>query len=401
MLILRSLTVFLCLFGAGCSRIQSSQVSPAESKPASLPVVAVTKLNLETMIVEIVVTGEFRAYQSVDVHAKVAGYLKQISVDVGDRVRAGQVLATLEIPEMAKDLEHAVAERKRSTADLARTKSELERAQSNLHLADLAYSRLSNVNAAEPGLVAHQEIDEAMGRKRSAEAQVSSARAGIAVGEQQIEVSKAVEARVQTLSAYTQIVAPFAGVVTKRFADTGAMIQAGTASNSQALPVVRIAQIDRLRMVIPVPEAVVAKIKPGKEVSIRVGALGKTIAGRISRYTGDVLPATRTMEAEVDVPNPRSELMPGMFADVVLTVEKHENVVALPVQALFTREGKKAVLVVSPQGIVETREVRTGIETASKTEALQGVSADDRVVIGNKGELKDGDKVDAKQAGGN
>jgi RND family efflux transporter MFP subunit len=353
------------------------------------------------MIVEIVVTGEFRAYQSVDVHAKVAGYLKQISVDVGDRVRAGQVLATLEIPEMAKDLEHAVAERKRSTADLARTKSELMRAQSNLQLADLAYSRLSNVNATEPGLVARQEIDEAMGRKRSAEAQVSSARAGIDVGEQQIEVSKAAEARVQTLSAYTQIVAPFAGVVTKRFADTGAMIQAGTASNSQALPVVRIAQIDRLRLVIPVPEAVVAKIKPGKEVSIRVGALNKTIMGRVSRYTGDVQPATRTMEAEVDVPNPRSELMPGMFADVLLTVEKHEHAVALPVQALFNRDGKKMVLVISPEGIVETRQVQTGIETASKTEALQGVSAGDRVVIGNKGELKDGDKVEAKLAGSN
>ena len=179
------------------------------------------------------------------------------------------------------------------------------------------------------------------------------------------------------------------------------MIQAGTASHSQAMPVVRIAQIDRLRMVIPVPEAVVAKIKPGKEVTMRVGALGKTITGRVARFTGDVIPATRTMEVEVDVPNPQSELLPGMFADVVLTVEKHERAVAMPVQALFTREGKKMVLVVSPQGIIETREVRTGIETAAKTEVLHGVTADDLVVIGNKGELKDGDKVEPKPAGSN
>ena len=90
-----------------------------------------------------------------------------------------------------------------------------------------------------------------------------------------------------------------------------------------------------------------------------------------------------------------------MFADVVLTVEKHERAVAMPVQALFNREGKKMVLVVSPQGIIETREVQTGIETAAKTEVLHGVGADDQVVIGNKGELKDGDKVEAKLAGGN
>ena len=136
MLILRNLAIFICLLGAACSRTHSSQASPPESKPASLPVVAVTKPNVETMIVEIVVTGEFRAYQSVDVHAKVAGYLKQISVDVGDRVKAGQVLATLEIPEMEKDLAQASAERKRSTADLARTKSELERALTYLNEVD-------------------------------------------------------------------------------------------------------------------------------------------------------------------------------------------------------------------------------------------------------------------------
>src|SRR6185436_10573077 len=177
-----------------------------------------------------ILAAEFRPYQEVDLHSKVAGYLKQISVDVGDRVRAGQVIAVLEIPEMADEEAQATAAKKHAEAEVERVKSDLERTKSAHEAAHLSYQRLADVMKSRPNLIARQEIDDAFAKDRVAEAQVTTARAAIASAQQQISVSEAALARVRTLHAYTRITVPFAGVISKRFADPGAMIQAGTAS---------------------------------------------------------------------------------------------------------------------------------------------------------------------------
>ena len=343
------------------------------------------------------VTGEFRPYQVIDVHAKVAGYLKKISVDVGDRVKAGQVLATLEIPEMRDELAQSTAELGRSSAEESRARGDLERAQSNAALVDLSYKRLTSVNKSEPGLIAQQEIDEALARKQSADAQVSAAKAALAAATQEIGVSKAKGQRTQTMSDYSKIAAPFSGMITKRFADTGAMIQAGTAAN--ALPLVRLAQIDRLRMVLPVPESVVGQVKIGAALDIKVPSLGKTFTGRVSRFTGDVQTATRTMDVEVDVPNPGGILIPGMYAEAVLTLKRHNRALTIPIQAIAGKDGKYSVMVVSPAGILQSRPIQTDIETATKVEVTSGLSADELVVVGDKSRLKPGQKVEAKVVG--
>lgn len=361
--------------------------------------VAVAKAAVEPLSREIVITGEFRPYQVVDVHAKVAGYMRQIYVDVGDRVTAGQLLAILDIPEMTDELAQAKATRGRAEAELLRMKGELERAQANQSLIDLSWSRLVSVNKTEKGLVAQHEIDEALARKRAAEAQVAAAKASLTSAEQQIEFSRASEERTKTLSGYAQIVAPFAGVVTKRYADTGAMIQAGTASQTQAMPVVRIAQIDRLRMIIPVPESAAPDIAIGKQATIRVNSLGRSFSGKVSRFTSDVRSSTRTMDVEVDVMNPKGALIPGMYADAVLTLEHRQNAITVPVQALVVRDGKRLVMVVNAQGLVEDRPVEVGMERATRVEVVKGVAVDEMVIVGNKGQLKAGDKVEPKVVG--
>ena len=388
------LALLAMLTSISCSSTEASSTPPANVAAVNLPPVAVARASTEPMTREIVLTGEFRPYQVIDLHAKVAGYLKQITVDVGDQVKAGQLLATIEIPEINDDLAHAEAEGRRSAAEIDRAKSELTRAEAGQALVDLSYKRLVGVNKTEPGLVAQQEIDEALARKRTADAQVAAARAALASATQQADVSKATVQRSKTMVDYARIVAPFSGMITKRFADPGAMIQAGTASQSQA--VVRLAQIDRLRTVIPVPESIVPQVRVGEAVQIRVNSLNKTFNATVSRYSGDVLTTTRTMDAEIDVANPGLQLRPGMYADVVLTLEKRDNAVTVPVQALIAKPDKKIVLVVSPEGVVEERKVDVGIQTTAKIEVRAGVGQGEMVVVGNRTELKPGQKVDPR-----
>jgi RND family efflux transporter MFP subunit len=382
---------------ASCSVSSNSNVKAAGS-PASA-IVAVSKVATADLTREIVLTGEFRPYQVVDLHAKVAGYLKRITVDVGDRVQAGQLLATLEIPEMNDDLAHAAATIKRAVSEVQRHQRELQNADTNRKLAELSYARLANVNKSEPGLVAQQELDVALAKQQSAEQQVAAARAALASAEQQVEISKTIERHTKTMSDYTQITAPFSGVITKRFADTGAMIQAGTASQSQAMPVVRLAQIDRLRLIIPVPESLVPRIQLGAPVMVRVTALGKSIPGRVARYSKDVLLSTKTMETEIDVQNPGWTLTPGMNADVVLTLERHASALTVPVQSLTLRDGARFVMVVNREGSIEERAIKVGIETPAKVEVLSGVQQDELVIVGNRSQLRAGQKVEPQLGG--
>jgi RND family efflux transporter MFP subunit len=395
-LAITSVALLALLTSLSCARTEASSTLPAGATVATLTPVAVARASSEPLTREVVLTGEFRPYQVVDLHAKVAGYLKQITVDVGDHVKAGQQLATIEVPEINDDLAHAEAEGRRSAAEIDRAKSEVTRAEASQSLVDLSYKRIVGVNKKEPGLVAQQEIDEALARKRTADAQVAAARAALASATQQADVSKATVQKSKTMVEYARIVAPFSGMITKRFADPGAMIQAGTASQSQAMPVVRLAQVDRLRTVIPVPESIVPQVRVGASVQIRVNSLNKTYTATVSRYTGDVLTNTRTMDAEIDVVNTGLLLRPGMYADVILTLEKRDNAVTVPVQALIARPDKKTVFVVSPQGVVEERKVDIGIQTTAKIEVRTGLEQGEMVVVGNRTELKPGQKVEPK-----
>jgi RND family efflux transporter MFP subunit len=373
----------------GCDRSQAT--STANTVPAALPAVAVAKVASETVARDLLLTGEFRPYQSIELHAKVAGYLKTIEVDVGDRVRAGQLVATLEIPEIAPDLTRAAAEIRRATSELARLRGELERAEANRALVDLSHTRLLAAAKTEPGLIAQQELDDVAARKR-----VAAATAAIASAEQQIEAVRATEQRIRAMADYTRIMAPFAGLITKRYADPGAMIQAGTASQNQALPVVRLAQIDRLRLAVPVPESAAPSIRVGAPVRIRVQSLGSSLEGRVARVTKTVELDTRTMTAEIDVPNQGGQLFPGLYAEVVLTLEKRDSALTVPVQAVSGHDVRRSVTVVAPDGTLHERSIRVGLETAASVEVVDGLAADELVVIGNRSQLRAGQKVQPK-----
>jgi RND family efflux transporter MFP subunit len=363
-----------------------------------VPAIAVAKATRQDLARELEISAEFRPYQEIDVHAKVAGYLKVIYVDVGDRVREGQILGILEAPEMTEERAQAIAAEKRTEVEVERSRSELQRAESNLHLRKVVYERLSEVAKTRPNLIAQQEIDDATAKYQEAQAQVAVAKATLAAMQEQTNASAASRARVDTMLRYLRVTAPFAGIITRRYADTGAMIQAGTASQTQAMPVVRLAEIDRLRLILPVPESIVSRVHDGAPVEVRVDSLSRSFEGRVARFTGELDPSTRTMSTEVDVENPAGVLKPGMFAFATITVDEKPDALAIPVQGIAKRgNGSESnVWVVNKDGRLESRTIRTGIETPDKVEILAGLHEGDLVVVGRRPGMAAGQQVQAK-----
>jgi RND family efflux transporter MFP subunit len=378
---------------ASCSREMPRKV---EAAGEAIPKVTAVRAERQDLSKSFEISAEFRPYQEVEVHAKIAGYLKAIYVDVGDRVRVGQLLAVLEVPEFAEEMAHATASEKRSELDVVRARSEVDRAESALHIAKLSYDRLLAVSKSKPHLIAQQEIDNAAAKYREAEAQLATVRANVDTTQQQVRVSAASRARVGTMMSYLKITAPFSGVVTKRSADTGAMIQAGTASQTQAMPLVRISQVDRLRLTIPVPESVIPRVHIGSPVEIRVDSLQRVFQGKVSRFTGRLETSTRTMATEVDVNNADGSIMPGMFGYASLMLDKRADALAVPVQAISSHDTKPTVIVVRQDGRLEERPVTFGMETPNLVQITSGLRENELVAIGNRNSLKPGTRVEPK-----
>ncbi len=361
--------------------------------PPTVAVVKATRVDLSTGLL---LTAEFEPFQEVDMMAKVSGYVKEIKVDIGDRVREGQFLATLEIPEMQDDLARTAAAIEQANAELVTARDELQRAQSSHDMAHLSYNRVLDVSKREPGLVPQQDVDEAHSRDLVAEAQVSAAQSRIAECEQRIRVSEAERARMKTLYQYGVITAPFDGVITKRYANSGSLIQAGT--SSQAMPVVRVSQNGLLRLALPVPESAVPSIRLGETVNVHVSSLHRDFPGRVARFADKVDEATRTMKTEVDVPNPSLLLVPGMYAEVRLTTEERKNALSVPVEALDGSANSPCVYTVGRSGEVHIVPVRLGVETAREVEIRSGAIKDgDYVVVGSRSGLNAGAVVRRKE----
>jgi RND family efflux transporter MFP subunit len=379
---------------SSCARTGATETTQAV---ADAPTVAVVKATRTDLASDLVLTAEFAPYQEIDVMAKVSGYIRKINVDIGDRIQEGQLLATLKIPEMQDDVTRAAAAIEEATAELATAKDELQRSESAHDMAHLSYTRILDVSKREPGLVPQQEVDEAHSRDLVAEAQVSGAKSHIAADEQRIRVSQAEQSHVKTLYQYAVINAPFAGVVTKRYADTGSLIQAGTSSQTQAMPVIRLSENGRLRLALPVPESAVPLIHLGEPVDVRVSALNRTFPGVVARFADKVDESTRTMKTEVDVLNPSLVLIPGMYAEVDLTTEQRKNVLSVPMEAVDGSGDSAQVFTVQPSGTIQIVPVHLGIETAQRIEIRSGdLKEGDEVVVGSRSGLKDGAKVQPK-----
>lgn len=368
----------------------------AEDTATQPPAVSVATAREGRIANQLTVAGIFQAYQEIDVHGKVSGYIRHIYVDIGDKVRQGQTLAVLEVPELQAEVVGAQAGIAQSKDNIARLQSEVERAQSAYAAVHAAYIRLKEASDQQPGLVAAQELEDALARDRTAAAQVEAARSAVAAGQGQLGVARADNLRVASMADYATITAPYTGVVTMRYADTGSLIPAGTAEGlNQA--VVRLAQSDLLRLRMPVPEQDVPMVHIGSTVTVRVQATGQDFPGTVVRFTRDVSNATRTMLTEVDVKNPTLALTPGMYADVTFNLQEKADALLIPASAVIQGD-QPAVMMVNASNEIVKRPVVLGIASANAQEVTGGLDAGDRVIIGGLSTLQPGEKVIPKAA---
>jgi RND family efflux transporter MFP subunit len=345
---------------------------------------------------DITLSSELVPFQEIDVYAKEAGYVKQLFVDYGTHVRAGQVMAVLEIPELQAQLEQDQAEIKNAGNQVTRSQHELARYQAQYKALHLQYTRLNEVFQSQPGIVAQQEVDDAQGKDLAASSQVDAGQAALEAAQSQLAASKAKLVHDQTLFDYSKITAPFSGVVTQRYANLGTLVQAGTNSSTQAIPIVKLSQDDLFRLVIPVPESYVRFIRVGDPVDVRVPSLNRTFPGKVTRFSVDVREDTRTMHTEVDVRNPDRVLVSGLYAEATLTLEHRNDIPSVPLQAVNHEGEKTTVFVVDANSVLEDRPVKLGLQTAADAEVVSGLSEGEQVVVSDRSGLKAGEKVTAQ-----
>ena len=393
-----ALGVPLMLFLGACGSSERKADAPGSLR-VEAPTVAAAQAVFRDLSRDVVLTAEFIPFQEVDVMAKVSGYVKEIRVDAGDHVRQGQVLATIENPEMQDDMTRAQATIEQAEAEVTGFRDEIRRAESSHEIAHLSYQRLAGVVKERPGLLAQQEIDDAHSRDLMAEAQLAGAHSHLDASLQKVSVTRAELARVKTMLAYTQVTAPFAGVITKRYANTGSMIQAGTASQTQAMPLVRLSENSLLRLILPVPESVVSLVRVGQRLTVRVPTMNRTFPGKVARFSDRVQLSTRTMDTEVDVPNPGFTLVPGMYAEVNFTTESRSHVLTVPIGAVDLSGGTETagkVMTIPSDGRLESHDVSLGLQTADSFEVRSGLREGDVVVMSNRASLHPGQQVRPK-----
>src|SRR5271157_3629518 len=389
----RRSAAFIGLVAISLALLPSCGTSSAKSDSAATVTVGVTPVTRKSLQRQITLSSELVPFQEIDVYAKESGFVKKLYVDYGSRVQAGQLMATLEIPELEAQLQEDQAAIKNAGDEVSRAENQLKRYQAQYKALHLEFTRLNGVFESQPGLVAQQEVDDAQGKDLAAGSQVDAGQSSLEAAQSQLLVGRSRLIHDQALFAYTRITAPFSGVVTQRYANLGTLVQAGTSSSTQAMPLVKLSEDDLYRLVVPVPESSVRDIRVGDPVEVRVPSLNRAFPGKVARFSLDVQEGTRTMHTEVDVPNPGRLLMPGMYAETTLTLEAKDNVLAVPLEALNHEGDQTTVYVASPTGKVEDRVVTMGLETSTDAEVVAGLAEGESAIVSDRSGLSPGEQV--------
>ncbi|TFH23673.1 MAG: efflux RND transporter periplasmic adaptor subunit [Myxococcales bacterium] len=313
----------------------------------------------------IVIPGGLEAWESAALYARVTGYLEEVAVDIGDRVESGRVLARIVVPEMSADIE-------RGRAEVAAAGAELVRARAERELAGVTRTRLATLREREAGAVAQQALDAA-----AADEQVAAA--GIEVGDARLAVARADLARLEAMSAFAVIQAPFAGRITRRTLHPGALVREGNSSDAE--PVVEISRTDRLRLVFMVPESLVPHVAAGDAVHVRFDAFpARTVEASIARIAGALDSATRSMRVEADLANDDGRLAPGMYASVELRVRMDDPGRSVASRAVRGQGADRYVLV-AVDDVLERRSVSVAYDDGRRAVVASGLTGGDLVVI--------------------
>ena len=340
---------------SGCGRGDQARI-------ATTPVVTVIHPQRGEAIDSITLPGDLVGFYEAALHAKVTGYLKTISVDKGDWVKQGQVLAEIEVPELQQ---------------------RLARARANLTVQRTTYERVKRVWESDHRLVAREDVDIAEGKYQEA---------------------KAAADELGTMVGYTRIIAPFDGVVTARFVDPGALIRAGgevananegsTVARSTTAPVITVAMMNKLRVYVYMPEREVGMVKRGQPATLTLLEYpGRTFTGAVTRFATSLDLSTRTMLTEVDLENPQHLLYPGMYANVTLDLVRHPDALKLPPSAIQESSNAGAFVYAVRDGEIQKLHITTGITNGREIEVTSGLTGNEEIVSTMNPALAEGAKV--------
>jgi RND family efflux transporter MFP subunit len=349
--------------------------------PDSLPSVDVVKPGGATLVRRVQGNATLEAFEDTDLFAKVSGYLSDVRVDIGDHVKAGQVLAVIDVPEMEQELAEAKAQ-------LESKKSSLEsaRRQVDHHKADVALQVGLAKDRDQLGqgrqFISDRTLDQVHATADIAKADLGVAEANRDLAANQVDVAAATVEKIKTLLTYTQIVAPFDGVVARRQVNRGDLVQAAT--STRTTPLFKVQRIDTIRVFCDVPESEVSHVRIGDRASVNVfGLNGEPLVGTITRFAYRLDPETRNMRTEIDLANTDERLYPGMYAQVSLELDRRNDVLAVPVTAIGSDAQGTFVFTVQDNRI-ERKAVKVGIRDNGRAEVIEGLSENAAVVVAAK-----------------
>jgi RND family efflux transporter MFP subunit len=390
------LTVFLLLaalaiggyFFGYLPRQKREMVLAAESQnqTEALPVVNVTPAARSSATANLVLPGNIQAVTEAPILARASGYVKKRYADIGDRVAAGQVLAEIEAPELDQQIQQAQAAVQQADAAVQQAQASLEQGRSNENLARVTKDRFQKL--ADKGVISKQDIDTYTSQWQAQTANVQALEKAVTAGRSNTAAAQANVARLNDLKSYLTVRAPFAGVITLRNIDDGVLVNEGNTL------LFRIAQTDRMRTYLSVPQADADSVRVGQKASLTIPDLhGRAFAGVVTRTANSLDPSTRTLLTEVQVANESKLLMPGMYAQVDLSVPRKDPPLAIPGDTLVVRSDGPQVALVSADGTVHYQKVQLGRDFGDKLEVLGGLKEGDLLVVNPSDSIREGARV--------
>src|SRR5467141_2351085 len=380
--------VLLVVVGVGAACIVAdwhlaASPSPVNSTKAdSPPRVEVVRPRRVTVAQRLQTNATLEAFEEADLFAKVSGYLSDVRVDIGDHVKAGQVLAVIDVPEMEKELAEAKAQLESKKSSLESARRQLDHHKANITLQEALLRRREELGAAGH-FISDRVLDEVRANAEIAKADLSVAEANRALAANQVDVAAATVEKIQTLLAYTQIVAPFDGVVARRLVNRGDLVQAATATRTT--PLFTVQRIDTIRVFCEVPESDVPHLHIGDPAIVKPSGFdGKPFIGKVTRFSLRLDPQTRDMRTEIDLPNPEERLYPGMYAEVSLEMNRRPDVLTVPAAAVGSDGDGNFVYTITDNRITRLA-IKIGLTDNGRIEVTAGLSEETPVVATVKG----------------
>lgn len=380
------------IFMSTASAYLFAAAQPVLAQPAdNRPRVNVVHPTHATVARRLKTNATLEAFEEADLFAKVSGYLSEVRVDIGDHVKAGDVLAVIWIPEMEKELAEAEAQLAVRQRSLESANREVDRAKADVALQDITLKRQESLHQGHA--ITDQALDEVRAKAQIARADLGIADAKRALAAAQVDSAAAAVAKIKTLIGYSQIAAPFDGVVSRRAVNRGDLVQAATANRT--MPLFTLQRINVIRVFCDVPEGYVPYLRAGDTAIIKpIGFDGANFEGKVTRFAFRLNPETRNMRTEIDLPNSEEKLYPGMYAEVALEMDRRQQALTVPASAVAKDEEGSFVLTVIDDHIAR-KGIKAGISDSGRVEVIEGLSDDANVVATAKGAPAPGTAVQA------